>query len=298
MNQPYFSIIIPCLNEEAYLPLLLTNLAEQTFKDFEVIVVDGGSKDSTVNKAQAYKKDFPLTIIESKKRHVSHQRNVGAAAAKAPILIFFDADTKIPKNFLKKVKDGFEEKKPHLLTTWVKADDSSQTARFIATGTNMLFEIIRFLGVPGAYGAMIAIRRKVFEDIGGFDETTAFGEDTQLIQKGVEENFKYIILKNVSYQFSLRRFRKEGTLEAALQYLRLNLAIVRNGFHGPHPEYPMGGHLFNDVTTKKSQLEFLNQKSLRWFETTFQRLPEEAKKQRQKFATFMKDLLSDLPQID
>ena len=49
-TEPFFSIIIPTLNEEKYLPLLLSDLEHQLFTDFEVIVVDGKSADKTVTK--------------------------------------------------------------------------------------------------------------------------------------------------------------------------------------------------------------------------------------------------------
>lgn len=47
----FFSIIIPTLNEEGYLPLLLEDLKKQTFNDFEVVHIDGNSDDQTVKKS-------------------------------------------------------------------------------------------------------------------------------------------------------------------------------------------------------------------------------------------------------
>ena len=55
MKKPFFSIIIPTLNEEKYLPHLLADLAKQTFQDFEVIVIDGQSTDQTVPKTKLFK---------------------------------------------------------------------------------------------------------------------------------------------------------------------------------------------------------------------------------------------------
>ncbi|MFH1244651.1 MAG: glycosyltransferase, partial [bacterium] len=53
-KKPFFSLIIPALNEAKYLPLLLDDLSKQTFLDFEVIVVDGNSDDQTVAKAKSF----------------------------------------------------------------------------------------------------------------------------------------------------------------------------------------------------------------------------------------------------
>src|SRR3990172_1161417 len=89
-----FSVIIPTLNEQKFLPNLLTSLSEQSYRDFEVIIVDGGSEDKTVVRARSYKKKLPsLTIIEHARRGVSAQRNEGAASARGEWLVFIDADS-------------------------------------------------------------------------------------------------------------------------------------------------------------------------------------------------------------
>ena len=98
--KPYFSIIIPTLNEEKYLPLLLKDLSNQTFQEFEVIVVDGKSEDQTVNKAQTFTKLVKRLTIITSVRNVSTQRNAGAKIAIGKQLLFNDADNRLPKLFL------------------------------------------------------------------------------------------------------------------------------------------------------------------------------------------------------
>ena len=76
---PFFSIVIPALNEEHYLPRLLLDLSKQTFQDFEVILVDAKSDDDTIGMAKQFEKKFgTLTILNSDKRNVAHQRNLGS----------------------------------------------------------------------------------------------------------------------------------------------------------------------------------------------------------------------------
>ena len=82
MANPHFSIVIPCLNEEKYLPKLLTNLEKQTLKDFEVIVVDGQSEDKTLAKATSFNNRLKIKTLKADKRNVSFQRNLGAKNAK------------------------------------------------------------------------------------------------------------------------------------------------------------------------------------------------------------------------
>jgi len=76
-TRPFFSIIIPCLNEEKYLPKLLEDLSNQTLQDFEVIVIDGNSEDKTIQLIEKYKDIFStFKIIISKIRNVSVQRKL------------------------------------------------------------------------------------------------------------------------------------------------------------------------------------------------------------------------------
>ena len=99
-----FSIVIPTLNEEKYLPLLLRDLTEQTFTKFEVIVVDGNSDDQTIKEAQKFKNKLTLKTITVKKRQVGFQRNIGAKKTRAPWVIFMDADNRLPNYFLQGAK--------------------------------------------------------------------------------------------------------------------------------------------------------------------------------------------------
>ena len=97
MEKPLFSIIIPTLNEEKFLPKLLDSLIAQSDKDFEVIVVDGASVDKTEEVAQSYSKRVPnLSIVRAGKAGVSYQKNLGAARAVGEWVAFVDADVIFP----------------------------------------------------------------------------------------------------------------------------------------------------------------------------------------------------------
>ena len=93
---PFFSIVIPALNEEKFLPNLLKDLIKQSFTDFQVVVVDGRSTDQTVAKSLTLAKQLPLTVITSQVRHVSHQRNLGLKHSRGKWVIFIDADARLP----------------------------------------------------------------------------------------------------------------------------------------------------------------------------------------------------------
>lgn len=85
------SIIIPAYNAEEYIDRCIESCLSQSYKDIEIIVVDDGSKDQTVNICEKYK-DSRLKIIEKKNEGVSRTRNVGISHAKGELILFLDAD--------------------------------------------------------------------------------------------------------------------------------------------------------------------------------------------------------------
>lgn len=102
MKKPFFSVIIPTLNEENDISNLLNSLDKQTFKNFEVIIVDNGSEDKTIPDIKNLKSnvEFPIEIVHCKEKGISYARNFGVKYAKGKYLIFFDADGVVTKKWL------------------------------------------------------------------------------------------------------------------------------------------------------------------------------------------------------
>jgi len=242
MKKPYFSVVIPCLNEEHFLPNLLKNLNSQTFTDFEVIVIDGNSDDKTVQVTKEFKSKYPLFLYSTTTRSVAFQRNLGAKKTKGEVIIFFDADTQIPKNYLQKIADTFKNKRPHFLTTYLKVSSNKPLEKIYASFSNLIFEIGKISQSGYSYGSMQAVKRSVFWDVGGYDSKTSFGEDGQLFGKLLQHNYKYLILKTPRYIFSMRRFEANGAFKPLLQQLQINADIFVHGFHSKlGKKYQMGG---------------------------------------------------------
>ena len=104
-ENPVISIIIPALNEENYIGGTLRSLVNQQFPfPYEIIVSDGGSSDSTVEQAQLYADQ----VIHNPKVTTASGRNAGAKFAKAPYLVFIDADTFVPPNYLRSIYPIFQ----------------------------------------------------------------------------------------------------------------------------------------------------------------------------------------------
>ena len=99
---PKFSIIVPVYNVEKYIKKCLDSIFNQSFKDFEVIVVNDGTKDNSMDIV----KNYDVIVINQKNQGLSEARNNGVKKAKGDYLIFVDSDDYIEKDLLKNINNS------------------------------------------------------------------------------------------------------------------------------------------------------------------------------------------------
>ena len=103
-----FSIIIPTYNEQDDIINTLNAISSQTYKNFEVIVVDD-SNDNTYEIIKNFKK-IPINLIKPKKRYGrSEARNIGLKNSTGNVCIILNADVILPKSFIEKVKVHYDQ---------------------------------------------------------------------------------------------------------------------------------------------------------------------------------------------
>lgn len=248
---PRFSVIIPTLNEEKFLSHLLDSLVQQSLKDFEVIVVDGSSKDRTVAVARDYQRKLTLRVVVSQHASLPLQRNVGAQHARGSWFVFIDADSVLLPYFFERIDQFIKTKNPQLFTTWF-GPDSEKGGDVVLTllGNLMIESATHLLKRPLAPGPLSIVSRDAFERIGGYDKDHDFHEDMDFSIRAVDLGFPIKILRETLYIVSLRRLRQQGTLRVAQQYVRATLPVLLFRKALRHmPGYVMGGQLYK---TKKS----------------------------------------------
>ena len=103
---PKFSIVIPVYNVEKYLKRTLDSVFNQTYQDFEVIVVNDGCTDQSMKIAKKYK----VKIIDNQRVGVSEARNIGAKQASGEYLLFLDSDDYWDKELLEKINKSLDNK--------------------------------------------------------------------------------------------------------------------------------------------------------------------------------------------
>ena len=266
--KPFFSIVIPTLNEEHYLPLLLNDLANQTFNNFEVIVVDAESGDKTLEKAKNFEDKFSkISLITSKKRNVSHQRNLGAKSAISDWVVFMDADNRLSSYFLQGLKYRQELLNPDLLSTWIKPDSEDKKDKAAATFINVIIDVQKTTTTPYLLESMLLVKKGVFTKLGGFDETLTWGEGSDLLRRLIKNNYKFSFVKDPKYTFSLRRLRKQGTFNTFRNVAQIELARLANSEFSKKISrrlYPMdGGKYFEAEDQPLAKIESILSKVLR-----------------------------------
>lgn len=252
---PFFSVIIPTLNEEQYVPKLLASLSHQRFHRFEVIVVDGKSKDRTITVSKRYAKKLPqLTILTSAKQHVSYQRNLGALKARGKFLIFLDADVTVPPEYLTKVYKAVAGNRVKLLTTWHKSDTDEPMDEFLNSLGNIMMEVAKLVDKPFSGGWNTIIRSDIFAKLGGYDERFKFAEDHDLVLRASEAGHELAIIRDVKITFCMRRFRHYGYFKAVRTYAMTSIhALINKGIIEEVFEYPMGGHTYKKKHSPKKK---------------------------------------------
>jgi len=119
MNNTKVSIIVPLFNAEKFAKRCIESVLMQTFKNFELILIDDGSKDKTGEICDKYaEKDTRIKVIHKNNGGVSSARNTGLDMAKGEWITFLDADDWIEPNFLLIVDNNSNDSIDWIFAQW------------------------------------------------------------------------------------------------------------------------------------------------------------------------------------
>ena len=197
------SIIIPTLNEEAYLPRLLASIRAQDYRDHEVIVADNGSRDRT----RALARQSGARVVPGGLPGVG--RNHGAVAARGEFLLFLDADTVLPEGFLTKIMARFEKDFIDICVPWIRPIDGTNSIyRTIFQFSNTFFKLMEAIQ-PQGLGICILASKRIHNRIGGFAEDIRVSEDFDYINRASLVG-RFRVYSHVFVYHSVRRYKAEG----------------------------------------------------------------------------------------
>lgn len=248
-DKPFFSIIIPTLNEENYISGLLKDIARQKkAPTFEVFVVDAKSEDKTKEKVLDFANKLNIKFIISSRRNLSFQRNLGVKKASGKYIILFDADVRIKTNFLLNAYKITQTNSNLIIVPL--GDEKQKSIKYsnITALTNNFMSLSQYIGRPFIYGACLIIERNFFIHMGGFvinlnqDKNILFPEDIDFMIRSYQAGIKGFYSDKLVFTPSYRRFEKEGWIRSLAKYIPVSSELILRGkanlFSMP---YEMGG---------------------------------------------------------
>ena len=177
---PKVSVVVPTRNHARFLVAAVESVLSQTVRPTEVIVVDDGSTDNTLEALRQYA--GRICVISQENRGVAAARNVGASVASGEILAFLDADDLWLASKLERQLSRFA-KEPDLGLVHCGVEEVDGEGRLLKMRLDGMEgwvsrEMLLFRrGVILGGGSGIAIRRAVFRDVGGFDDSLSTSAD-------------------------------------------------------------------------------------------------------------------------
>lgn len=211
------SVVIPVYNVEKYIKDCLTSVLEQEYRDFELILVDDGSKDGSMHIVESLlsgASDMQYRIIRTENRGVSSARNTGLRAAVGDYVVMVDADDILSRGFLsdyvRMIRDdaeadiyssGFTIVATDGVKRSAPRDANAETAKFAPEEAQKVFfdRSVKFL-LP----TLLFKRDFLTENALLFDEAVRYSEDVQFIWRCLAYNRKPVLHTSLSnYQYIL-----------------------------------------------------------------------------------------------
>jgi lipid-A-disaccharide synthase-like uncharacterized protein len=219
---PKMSVVVPVRNEEKLLPETLDNLA-CAVRGYpgpapQIVVALNGCGDGSRIVAERY----PVTIAESDRSGMSFGKNLGAAAAIGGMLVFVDADTRLPPDGLRLLAEAAAGQERYIGTVAGKADRGGGVVRACFWIANRATRRKR----AHAPGGVMLMDRGTYDAVGGFDESLPQGTSTDCIWRGLAAGAEYVFVDSFAAATSIRRFEKRGIIRQMLDWRKNHKAFA------------------------------------------------------------------------
>lgn len=199
------SIILPVYNGEKTIRETITSVLNQTYKNFELIIINDGSRDATLDMIYTIQ-DFRIKVFSYDNTGVSASRNRGISHATGKYISFIDADDLWTPDKLESQLNALEEN-PEAAVAYSWNDCIDETGKFLRRGSHIVANgnvykqllLLDFIG----NGSSVLIRRQALKLVGGFNQSLSFAEDWDLwLRLALNYHFVVIPRTQIFYRVS------------------------------------------------------------------------------------------------
>lgn len=199
MTTPRVSVIVPCHNGGRFLDGLLASLVSQTFRDFEIIIVDDGSTEAATREKLAGL-DPAIRVIYQEKRYLPGARNRGFLGARAALVLPLDCDDTLEPSYLAETVPLLEDAPADVGFVFTHARLADTLAGVLPRHLNRFDQLFLNL-LPYC----MLIRRSAWQAVGGYDESMRGGmEDWEFNIRLSRSGFRGVELAKPLFVYSVR----------------------------------------------------------------------------------------------
>ncbi|ELS02210.1 glycosyl transferase [Xenococcus sp. PCC 7305] len=254
-QKPRVSVIIPTYNNAQYLAIAIDSVLNQTYHNYEIIIIDDGSTDNTVEILEQYQDK--IHYIYQKNQGVSAARNKGISLAKGELIAFLDADDIFMAHKLEKQVEVFEQQ-PELGIV-------NSGFRIIRNNGEFIADVKRWEAIPDltiktwilhqpVLPSAMMFRKQWLETVNGFDSRWFSSEDVDLVFRLIAKGCRGVWLPQVTIYY--RRHDRSATWKNSLKQAR-NSEAMQDSFFA-QPDLP------ESISSLKNQFRFNNFTWLAW----------------------------------
>lgn len=225
---PIISVIIPAYNAERTLKQTIESVLKQTFSDWELIVINDGSQDATLE-IVSHISDARVKVFSYSNAGVSASRNRGIAKATGELIAFLDADDLWTPD---KLETGFQalQANPQAAVAYSWTDYIDESGQFFRAGNhvtetgNVYAKLL--LGNFLENGSNALVRKQALTEVGGFDESLSGPEDWEIYLR-LAERYEFVIVPSPQVLYRLSPHAASSNIE---KMEKENLKVIERVF--------------------------------------------------------------------